>query len=160
MNLITEFDGEFRLDKALTEDHRRYLTAFSQTHRVKRNIEVVNTLPDPLREAVGLPIGPDGGYYVGGREEGRIDGGRRSQPSDWCRWVPNDAGSAIIWNGERSTNYINWIEYLIAHFLEPWGYKLNGTVNFVVTNSYNDEGEIDITNNRVEVINMEDDDDR
>jgi len=36
--------------------------------------------------------------------------------------------------------------------LEPWGYKLNGTVNFVVINSYNDEGEINISNKRVEVI--------
>src|SRR5271157_4650469 len=63
-----------------------------------------------------------------------------SQPGVWCQWVPNAdvediaAGvevTAIEWDGgETFYAYVKWIEYLIKHFLAPWGYVLNGTVEW------------------------------
>lgn len=49
------------------------------------------------------------------------------QPGLWCQWVPNEFGTAIIWDeGEKFYNYIEWLNYIIKHFLQPWQYNLNG----------------------------------
>ena len=45
--------------------------------------------------------------------------------------MPNEEGTAIAWDGgEKFYGYVEWIAYLIEHFLEPWGYKVNGTVEW------------------------------
>lgn len=70
MGYTTDFYGEFEIGpEPLNPEHIAYLRAFAQTRRMKRNPEITATLPDPLREAVGLPVGPDGAYYVGGNGE-------------------------------------------------------------------------------------------
>lgn len=66
MGYTTDFTGQFLLDRALTEDQRRYLAKFNDTRRMKRNSAKAGQVHDPLRLAVGLPIGQDGGYHVGG----------------------------------------------------------------------------------------------
>jgi len=66
MGYTTDFYGGFEVTPTLNEPHRLYLKAFNETRRMKRDPEIAATLPDPLREAVGLPIGPDGAYFVGG----------------------------------------------------------------------------------------------
>jgi hypothetical protein len=71
------------------------------------------------------------------------------QPGLWCLWVPNFDCSGIIWDGgEKFYDYVEWIEYLITHFLKPWGYTLNGTV-FWNGEESGDTGKIVITNNVV-----------
>src|SRR4051812_5354159 len=40
----------------LKREHAVYLRAFSAMRRVKRDAKKVAVLPDPLREAVGLPV--------------------------------------------------------------------------------------------------------
>jgi hypothetical protein len=52
-------------------------------------------------------------------------------PGFWCQWRPNEDGTAIEWDGgEKFYNYIEWLEYLIKQFFEPWGIKLNGDVRW------------------------------
>ena len=52
-----------------------------------------------------------------------------AQPGLWCGWRPNEDGTVIEHDGgEKFYDYTEWIQYLVHHFLEPWGYKLNGDV--------------------------------
>jgi hypothetical protein len=139
-------------------------------------------LSDPVREAVGLPLGPSGCYFVGGgdpfgqgRDSSIVDynnppghlgygstGGilatrweenqKRtmsgvSQPGLWCKWIPNEDGTAIVWSGaEKFYDYIAWLQYLVDHFLGPWGYILNGVMDWQGEET-NDNGTIFVENN-------------
>lgn len=54
-----------------------------------------------------------------------------AQPGLWCQWRPTEDGSAIAWDcGEKFYYYTEWLRYLIGHFLTPWGYVLNGVVEW------------------------------
>jgi hypothetical protein len=48
-------------------EHVTYLKAFNGTRRMKRDAGKAARLGDPLREAVGLPVGREGAYFVGGQ---------------------------------------------------------------------------------------------
>lgn len=71
-------------------------------------------------------------------------------PGIWCDWVPSEDGTAIVpGEAENFYGYVPWIEYLIEHFLGPWGYVLNGRVHWDGEQT-GDSGVIRITDNRVE----------
>lgn len=65
MGYHTDFCGDFDITPTLEEKHRLYLKKFNQTRRMRRDPLKALELPDPLREAVGLPIGSEGAYFVG-----------------------------------------------------------------------------------------------
>ncbi|KAF0243095.1 MAG: hypothetical protein FD180_3577 [Planctomycetota bacterium] len=140
MGYTTEFEGEFQLDRPLTPEHRAFLAKFSETRRMKRRAEVTALRPDPLRNAAGLPVGFEGAFFVGADAEmGQehtpdiVDWNRppHNQPGLWCKWAPNERGTAVAWNGhEKFVEYVPWLDYLIRNFLKPWGYVLKGTVEF------------------------------
>src|SRR5262249_30838871 len=124
----------------LKPEHSAYLKAFSETRRMQRNPRKVQGLPDPVRYAVDLPVGVEGGYFVGGggdagqdRDVSVVEYNQppRGQPGLWCDWAPTADGTAIVWNGaEKFYRYVEWLRYLIEHFLAPWGYVLNGAVGW------------------------------
>jgi hypothetical protein len=162
MGYTTTFEGEFKLDKPLKPEHAAYLAKFAETRRMKRDADVTATRPDPVREAVALPVGVEGGYFVGsdaqfGQEYGAAGILDSNQPPDeqpglWCQWVPTEDGTGIVWDsGEKFYAYIEWIEYLIANFLAPWGYTLNGTVEWLGEDA-DDRGQIVIKDNVVKVL--------
>ena len=136
MGYDTDFSGQFDLDKPLTAEHKEFLTAFAQTRRMRRDV----TKLDPNANAnVGLGLGDQGAYYVGGGGfmgqdvDSSVIGGNTppdGQPGLWCQWIPDeDNDSAIVWDeGEKFYEYDRWIVYIIEHFLKPWGYTLNGEV--------------------------------
>ena len=107
-----------------------------------RDPEKASELSDPEREAVGLPIGDQGGYFVGGIGfAGQTDDASvvehnhapAGQPGLWCQWVPTEDSTAILclWDEcEKFYNYNEWIVYLIENFLKPWGYSLTGNVDW------------------------------
>jgi len=65
--------------------------------------------------------------------------------------VPNADGTAIEWNeGEKFYEYIPWIKYLIDNLLKPWGYVLNGTVEWEGEDN-SDVGKIIVKDNVVTV---------
>jgi hypothetical protein len=124
MGYTTDFDGKFNLDKPLSPEHRAYLAAFAETRRMKRDATQTSDITD-YNEPPSRTI------------------------NSWCQWVPTEDGTAIEWNGgEKFYDYVEWIQYLITHFLAPWGYVLNGTVNWE-GESRGDLGRIVITNNTV-----------
>lgn len=140
MGYQTTFTGKFKLDQTLSDEHREYLALFSQTRRMQRDASIANRFPDPVRLAVGLPIGEEGEYFVGAtgfagqdRDESILDYNQepKSQPGLWCKWEPDKKGKSIQWNGaEKFYHYQQWLEYLIQHFLAPWSYELNGAVKW------------------------------
>lgn len=157
MGYTTDFTGDFTLDNPLTPEQIAYLKAFNETRRMQRNATVTETMPDPVRLAVGLPIGKQGGYFVGhaGRDRTpdvtEYNESPSGQPGLWCQWTPNNDGTVIEWDGgEKFYDYIEWIQYIIQHFLTPWGHVLNGTVEWSGEES-GDLGRIEITNNVVKV---------
>lgn len=125
---------------------------------MKRNQTIASTLPDPAREAVGLPIGKQGAYFVGGggdfgqaNDASVIDGNAApsGQPGLWCQWVPTQDNNGIEWDGgEKFYDYVEWLSYIIEHFLMPWGYVLNGEVEWF-GEDHSDRGKIVVANNVV-----------
>ena len=139
MGYTTEFCGKFTLDRQLSPEHAEYLRAFAGTRRMKRNEARASLLPDPVREAAGLPVGPDGGYFVGGEDLGQAEtpdiveynGPPAGQPGLWCQWVPTEDDRGVEWDGgEKFYNYVEWLRYLVGNFLAPWGYVLSGEVSW------------------------------
>ncbi len=158
MGYSTDFTGNFKVTwladgtPYLSPNHRAFLVAFSRTRRMRRTAQVAN-LPDPARDAAGLDLGPEGGYYVGGADQCVADRNEppAGQPSLWCQWTPTDDGSAIEWDeGEKFDEYVEWLEYLIEHFLGPWGYVLNGEVAWS-GEEQGDVGRILVVDNEVTV---------
>jgi hypothetical protein len=159
MGYSTDFSGEFELDKPLTEAQVAYLSKFAETRRMTRDPELTAKRPDPIREAVGLPVGKEGEYFVG--EEGYFgqnhgedvvqDNPPADQPSLWCQWVPTDDGKYIVWDeGEKFYDYVEWLEYIIEHFIKRWGYILNGSV-YWNGEDHGDIGTITVNDNEVMV---------
>ena len=171
MGYETSFSGKFKLDKLLSAAHKAYLVKFNDTRRMKRNEQITAARPDPIREAVGLPVGKEGGYFVGavghvGQEDedgqlfssneryislGIIDYNREpeGQHGLWCPWVPTEDGKGIhIPEENKHYSYIEWLGYIIEHFLTPWGYNLSGKVRWKGEDS-KDRGFICVSNNKV-----------
>ncbi len=166
MGYHTDFDGEFTVTPTLKPEHRAYLKQFAETRRMRRDMDITDKRPDPIRKAVGLRVGRDGGYFVGeGGTCGQGDWGWGEAPKDagildnntppsgqpglWCQWTPSSDGTCIDWDGgEKFYSYTEWITYLIKHFLAPWGYKLNGIVEWN-GEEQGDMGRIVITDNAV-----------
>ncbi len=161
MGYTTDFTGRFTLDKPLAPEHAAYLNAFSGTRRMGRKADVAATMPDPVRVAAGLPIGEDGEYFVGGggpfgqaRDTSVVDQNRPapSQPGLWCKWVPSEDGLAIEWNqAEKFYEYEAWLQYLVDHFLTPWGYSLTGTVEYQ-GEDFNDRGVLRVEDGKVRTV--------
>lgn len=124
MGITTSFEGSFNLDHRLSPEHSAYLKQFSQTRRMKWSVSLLEDRADPVREAVGLPLGPEGSFFVGGESRPIWKGGDPAisdhnqppigQPGLWCLWVPTEDGRAIVWNGgDKFYSYTDWLEYLI-----------------------------------------------
>lgn len=170
MGYHTEFGGEFTIDPRLTNEQVQYLHRFRHTCRMRRDERLAAQLPDPERIAVGLPVGHEGAYFVGGtgpfgqdsdesvvdqntppgtpdvpgrcsgsewqsayatfcEERSRRIANKIAQPGLWCQWAPSEDGSELAWDeGEKFYGYVEWLEYLVHHFFEPWGRKLSGEV--------------------------------
>jgi len=146
MGYTTNFEGVFRVTPTLKPEHQAYLEAFAGSRRMRRDVAATGRLPDPRRIAAGLGIGEQGGYCVGSAADGNFGQGDPSRPdktilnrnqapkgqsSLWCMWVPTNDGNGLQWSGtEKFSSYVEWLEYLIHHFLAPWGYNVNGDVNW------------------------------
>jgi hypothetical protein len=73
------------------------------------------------------------------------------QPGLWLQWELNEDGTELAWNGsEKFYNYIEWLQYLIQHFFEPWGIKLNGEIEWVGEDS-SDRGKIVVHDNEITI---------
>ncbi|MEG3894833.1 MULTISPECIES: hypothetical protein [unclassified Microcoleus] len=105
---------------------------------MKRNPAILQSIPDPARAAVNLPVGEEGCYFVNQKwdeysEVSVVNYNRppKTQPGLWCQWIPTADGGGIQWSGtEKFYYYVEWLQYIINNFIEPWDYILNGEVNW------------------------------
>jgi hypothetical protein len=147
MGYTTDFFGAFQLDKPLTNELKTFLTKFSDTRRMKRN--------------VGMEYGIEGEFFVnGGGDFGQANEKNiieynyppRTQPGLWCQWIPNEEGTEIMWDGgEKFYHYTEWLNYIIHKFLKPNGYTLNGEVEYQGEDEM-DSGMIVVKNNIVYMV--------
>jgi hypothetical protein len=162
MGYTTEFQGEVKVTPAMKPEHIAYINAFSESRRMKRDAVKAAGLSDPVREAAGLPVGPNGAYYVGSADSncGQDDDGSildsngppEGQPGLWCQWVVTEYpdGDTVIEHdgGEKFYDYTVWMAYLIEHFLEPWGYTVDGEIEWRGEDSH-DSGTLVVEANQV-----------
>jgi hypothetical protein len=136
---VVYLNGKFQIEPPLQGIHLAYLDRFSRVRRMKRDVLLLEKLRDPLREAVGLPLGLDGAYYVAGEIYASnehdnptviaVNEPPQEQPGLWCFWTPTGNGESYVWRGsEKYYDHSAWLEYMIAHFFNPWNYKLSGKV--------------------------------
>ena len=140
MGYTTDFWGEFTVTPALKPEHLAYLKQFGDTRRMKRDATKAEKMPDPIRDAACLPVGPEGSFFVGATGHAGQDKDDSiveyndppvGQPGLWCQWIPSEDGTSIAWDGsEKFYCYAEWLEYLIENFLDPWGYVLDGEVQW------------------------------
>lgn len=138
MGYHTEFEGHFKIHPPLQAEQIEYINTFSQTRRMCRDANLAKMLPDPIREAVGLPIGQEGEFFVGatgymGQDNDasvkNYNNPPSTQPGLWCHWEVSEDGSSLQWNGaEKFYDYAEWLAYLDSRFFKPWGVSLNGSI--------------------------------
>lgn len=161
MGYTTNFNGSFSCTPTLQPEHKEYLRKFCETRRMKRNASLAGRLPDLIRKAAKLPIGPTGAYFVGAGGFMGQDADKSvldfnecpdGQPGLWCKWTPNEDGTTIEWSGaEKFYDYVEWLQYIIDNFLKRWGYTLNGDVEWQGENT-DDIGVIRVVNNVVQAV--------
>lgn len=156
MGYTTEFRGQVDFDKSLTIPQLVYLKAFSEMRRVKRDAAKLEGVKDPKRTAVGLPVGSQGGYFIDSEYTGVVDQNEppTGQPGLWCQWVPTEDGMGLEWDGgEKFYNFVEWMQYIIDHFLKPWGITVNGEIQWQ-GEEMGDRGLLIVTNNVVKTKNL------
>jgi hypothetical protein len=144
MGYTTDFEGSFNITPVLSQKDNEFLTKFSETRRMARN--------------VGPEYGIEGEFYVDGTGWAGQDSDKNvinynkppsTQPGLWCQWVPTDDGSELVWDGsEKFYNYVEWLQYLIDKILAPRGYTLNGECQWF-GEERDDVGVIIVKNNKV-----------
>ncbi|MCA8939875.1 MAG: hypothetical protein KDB07_08710 [Planctomycetes bacterium] len=170
MGYSTDFTGHFEITPPLDTVQAEYLQKFSETRRMRRDNALLvdyrepkrqpNRVEDPLRQAVNLPTGVEGGYFVGGqgfagqtKDMSVLDYNHppQGQPGLWCDWTVSEDGKQLRWNGsEKTYKYVQWLQYLIDNFFELWGRKLSGDVQWQGESS-TDMGVISIKDNIITV---------
>lgn len=159
MGYTTDFFGELEISPPIKQEHADYINKFNDTRRMKRNEFVATYLDDPVRQAAGLPVGEQGCFFVGGidykgqgRDASVIEDSYppAGQPGLWCQWRIEEGH--LVWDGgEKFYYYEEWLEYLIANFFGPWGYTLNGSIDWYGEDS-DDRGVIFVKDNMVESV--------
>lgn len=137
MSYTYDLFGKLSVSPPLNADQVAYIQEFSESYRHKFAPKW-QSWPNPLRDAVGLPVGIDGEYISSAMGTGveflencmEVDTNTpNNQPSFQCCWTTNAKGTALQWNKLRRTfEPVQWLEYMMEHFFKPWGVTLNGKV--------------------------------
>lgn len=136
MGYTTDFTGSVTVEPPLNPDEIAYLRKFAETRRMDRT---------------NGPYFVDGSGFAGQGHDPDIrdhNSPPEGQPGLWCNWVPTEAGDGIEWDGgEKFYDSVDWMRYLIDHFLRPGGHAQgqpgfeNFTFDHVVNGTIHAEGE-------------------
>ncbi|MBX7101478.1 MAG: tetratricopeptide repeat protein [Myxococcaceae bacterium] len=141
--------GEITVTPPVVGARAAYLTRFASTRRVRRDLAALAGLPDPCRTEAGLPLGDEGGYFVGAGGElgqdgelpglpgapgaGVVDPNRPplGQPSLWCALTLRPGGGTLGGVADATPELpFEWLDYLVRHFFTPWGHQLQGELRW------------------------------
>ena len=150
MGYSTHYEGQIEINPPLNEDEMDYLSKFRQTRRMHRKKG---------------PYFVDGSGFMGqGHDDDILEFNNPdpSQPGLWCKWEVTEDGRFIEWDGgEKFYDDIQWMRYLIDHFLKPdalakealpflqCNHIMNGTI-FSQGEEIDDTWAIHVENNMVE----------
>ncbi len=147
------YTGRLSLDRPLSDEHNRYLEAYMRMrHSTACHSLVAETLDAArVREDAGLPR--EARYVVDLAQDAIIscvgsDSGEC--PALWCDWRLTHDRRALICRPGKRDDQLSWPEYIVTHFLAPWGYRVNGLVRW---QDDDDEGEGDSGAVRVTMLN-------
>jgi len=162
MGYETIFEGEFKLDRPLTEEQYEYLSNFMESRHVVFDREKIDRVDHSyfkfldLPEKLGLGLGndlcfvvdgpfPDGHFVLDSNES------PASVPCLWCPWEIRSDRQTIAWNGDlNATDCVEWIQFLVHRILVPWGYQISGKVTW--SGEYDDDkGYIEIKKGKIRV---------
>lgn len=108
MGSTTDFVGRIEIDPPLNDSEVEYLTAFADSRRCIRE-------GGPY-DVPGNPRAESSAEFADDRYNRCAEG----QPSLWCSWSVCWDGCCLAWSGaEKSYAMVEWLRYLIAHFLRP-----------------------------------------
>lgn len=137
MSYTYDLIGKLSVSPPLSADQVAYIQEFSHSYRHKFAPKW-QSWPNPLREAVGLPVGIEGEYISSAMGTGvdfiencmEVDTNTpNNQPSFQCCWTTTAKGNVVKWNKlGRTFAPVQWLEYMMEHFFKPWGVTLNGKV--------------------------------
>ena len=176
MGYSTEFGGSLSLSSPVKPELKAFLDDLAGTRRMQRDPQ---KLMEIYKGEHGWPFAIDktnpeevygykGEYFIedfqgdgtiinGNLPSGMIaygeweKGGKLKQPSLHLQWVLNDAGDELEWDGEEGfEEYVEWLEYLIEHFFQPFGIKLNGEIVWYGDDP-DDRGKIVVIDNVVKI---------
>ena len=184
MGYSTDFGGSLSLSSPVKPELKAFLDELAGTRRMQRDPQ---KLMEIYKGEHGWPFAIDktnpeevygykGEYFIGDTEEdGTIindnlpsgmtafleweKGGKLKQPSLHLQWVLNDAGDELEWDGHGNPFecYVEWLEYLIEHFFEPFGVKLNGEIVWHGDDP-DDKGRIIVVSNSIHLAHLDDED--
>lgn len=164
MGYYTTFHGTLEITPPLQPHHKAYLERWFEMPHYRHDETALAKIPDPQREAVGLPVGPQGAFSVvvnqpddhwtrdgisieppkvGARAGLRMKDGPKTpdgmpNQSTWCPWnvVDDEPNATTLQIGEGSGDsrkaygFQDWLVYCLDKFFVPWGYKVNGAVQW------------------------------
>lgn len=108
MGYTTDFWGAVKIDPPLNAEEVDFLKRFAGSRRMKRG--------------KGSYYAEPGNDFGQAHEEDILDYNTPpdDQPGLWCQWVPTQDGDALVWDqGEKFYSPVEWMKYLIEHFLKP-----------------------------------------
>lgn len=169
MGYTTDFEGSLSLSKNLTDEQKNYINTFSNTRRMKRDVNKLMELyhgnygypgvpetadPNDIYGYQGEFFAMDDGYSGQKNDESVIDHNTpsESQPGLWCQWViTGTVEQQLEWDcGEKFYDYVDWLKYLIDKFFSKWGVLLNGEIYWYGEDS-DDLGVIVVKDNVIKI---------
>lgn len=139
MGYTTEFQGQVTIEPPLNEQEIEFLKKFNETRRMARTKG---------------PYFVDGSGYHGQGQDADVTNYNcppNGQPGLWCQWTPTEDGKALEWDeGEKFYDSVEWMQYIIDHFLKPGAIakgelpflQANHIVNGVINAQGEDSGDI------------------
>lgn len=106
------------------------------------------TLNRPLTKEQYLEIS----QFIDGYYDENFKDKYKMSPGTHCHWEILEDRRTIEWDqGEKFYCYVEWLEFLIKTYFEPWGYKVNGEVTWR-GEEFEDIGTIKIKKNVVKAM--------
>jgi tetratricopeptide (TPR) repeat protein len=141
MGYTTDFEGCFHVNPPLDAETAKQINGIARTRRMKRDTEKLAKMLNITVEEATKKYGVEGEFYFNPdtkqsgqeRDDSITDFNQppKTQPGLWLQWVYNEDLQCIEWDGgEKFYLYEEWLNYLIANFLEPRGYSVDGRVYY------------------------------
>lgn len=100
MGYQTDFEGGFTISPPLLKPQVAYVQAFNRQRHMRRDVKVIKKLPNPIRIAAGLPVGPEGVFFLDEPSEYGTRGQRFTGPDA----DPGVLNGNVPPGGERGAN--------------------------------------------------------